>query len=143
MVTQGGRASSADVKRIGLASGGHSHDALKRAKRQLGIGHKTVGFPGTSLWLSPSELAKEADRRAADAVDPSAVQLEQSSQSTARGESSTAPTESQAPTGSSWSSWSTSGAPEDPAPTAAPEPPLHAHGGAGCQVCAEFYGSAS
>ena len=52
--TEGGRASSADIKAAGRKAD-HGPDALKRARRKLGLIIENVGFPSTSYWCSPPE----------------------------------------------------------------------------------------
>ena len=52
LYTQGGNADSADIRRAGLAAG-HSSDALKRARRRLGIAVTSIGFPRRTQWTAP------------------------------------------------------------------------------------------
>jgi hypothetical protein len=73
MLTQGGRAASADVKRAGFKAG-HSEDSLKRARKSLGLKVVQRGFPRATIWVDE--------------------QSEHTSQSTVWGESLTALTES-------------------------------------------------
>jgi hypothetical protein len=80
LVTEGGRARSAVIKRAGT-SAGHSEDAIKRARTRLGLTVESVGFPRATWWCSSP-------------TDDGPAQSEQHSRSTVRGESLTALTES-------------------------------------------------
>ena len=51
---QGGRASSVDIRTEG-AKAGHNYNSLKRAKRNLHIGHDSEGFPRCTVWKTAGE----------------------------------------------------------------------------------------
>jgi hypothetical protein len=51
MWTQGGRASSSDIKKSGRAAG-HSEDALKRARKRIRLIVKSEGYPRKTYWVS-------------------------------------------------------------------------------------------
>jgi len=53
LVTQGGNASSKDIKKVGRAAG-HSISALQRAKSKLGLQVEYHGFPRESIWVNPA-----------------------------------------------------------------------------------------
>lgn len=76
LVTQGGKAASAEIKRVGHKAG-HSQDALKRARARLGLEIEHEGFPRVTYWQTQSE-------------HPSASQLEQQLEQISRGDTPTA-----------------------------------------------------
>lgn len=51
MWTQGGRASSGEIKKAGRAAG-HSEDALKRARKRLRLIAKSEGYPRKTYWVT-------------------------------------------------------------------------------------------
>jgi hypothetical protein len=80
---KGSTAPAAEIKKHGTAAG-HTHDALKRAKRRFKVTHEGVGFPRMTFWSLPG-------------TQP---QLEQQSEQTPRGDAPTAltaPTEGEQP----------------------------------------------
>jgi AAA domain len=82
LVTEGGRALSADIKREGVKAG-HTHDSLKRARRRLGLGVEHVGFPRVTYWAAPvgAQLEQPAWGASPTALTtPTGGQSEQSEQ---------------------------------------------------------------
>lgn len=51
LVTQGGKASSSDIKKVGQVAG-HSISSLKRAKLSLGLEVQSQGFPRETFWFT-------------------------------------------------------------------------------------------
>ncbi|WP_430297997.1 bifunctional DNA primase/polymerase [Sinomonas sp. B1-1] len=86
LVSRGGSAPSADLKREGIKAG-HTVDAVKRARRRLGLSVENVGFPRRSYWSfavgaqSEQSLWGESPTTPTAPTDAQSGLLEQSEQS--------------------------------------------------------------
>jgi hypothetical protein len=83
LISQGGSSDSASIKRHGSRAG-HSHDALKRARKRLGFVAESKGFPRRTIWSLPQPQSERRVEQCPTALTaptaPTGVQSEQSAQ---------------------------------------------------------------
>jgi len=59
LISEGGIADSAEIKRAG-SKAGHSYDALKRARKRARVEFRSEGFPRKTVWLLPIDTPADA-----------------------------------------------------------------------------------